>query len=656
MADPSPHVVRLQNAVGAVERMLEDYARSRSRPSQRHEPVAAPGPEFGEPVEGSALDALARWFGLSPFELAVVSLAAGFEISPDVANLCALAQGDPAVPYPTTLLALAVFADLDGASQAVFAPSAPLRHWRLITIETPRPGSRLQLQLGIPDSVLSFLVGQPVIDEALAELIHPLTLAPQLPADQALARRFALILRTSGVDASFHLAAEPSRRALGVAAGAAVALGFMPFHLPLARLTAEAERDGFFRLWQRDRLALGGALLVTFGEPPGEFQFDAIARLIGEGPGPLFLVGAAGQTIAERAPGAVIRVSLPKPDPGEVADHIAFYLGQPATPELRDIAARFRLPLPTLESCAAVARAEAEETGAPATADALVAGMLPLLREQVHEAMSGLADPVPVRMTLDDLVLPEAARIVLGQIIARQRNRARVMDEWSFAKAGGGPQGMSVLFAGPSGTGKTMAAEALAHALGLDLFRVDLSRIVDKYIGETEKRLAALFDAADATDAILLFDEADVLFGRRTEVRDHHDHYANLEIGYLLQRIEVFRGIAILTTNLANAIDDAFARRFAFTLHFEFPSVDERLRIWRGAFPTAAPASGLDWDRLARLTLTGGQIRVVSVNAAMLASDEDSAISMRHIARALESEYAKQRRRVPPAELADWPA
>ncbi|WP_413740581.1 ATP-binding protein [Sphingomonas sp. Sphisp66] len=352
----------------------------------------------------------------------------------------------------------------------------------------------------------------------------------------------------------------------------------------------------------------------------------------------------------------MIRVSLPKPDPEEVADHLATGLGQDATPQLRDVAARFRLPLPTLESCAAVARAKAEETAAPAPQEAILAEMLPLLRDQVRDAMSGLADPVPVRMTMDNLVLPENARAVLGQIIARQRNRARVMEEWGFAGAGGGAQGMSVLFAGPSGTGKTMAAEALAHTLSLDLFRVDLSRIVDKYIGETEKRLAALFDAADMTDAILLFDEADVLFGRRTEVRDSHDHYANLEVGYLLQRIEAFRGIAVLTTNLANAIDDAFARRFAFSLHFEFPSVEERQRIWRGAFPAAAPASALDWDRLARLTLTGGQIRVVSINAAMLASEEESDISMRHIARALESEYAKQRRRVPAGELADWPA
>lgn len=651
-----PHVARLQDAVTAVERMLEDYARTRSRPGLRHELSQPQEAGLGEPVPGSAFDALASWFSLTAFEQGVIALAAGFEISPDIANLCALAQGDPATPYPTTLLALAIFAHLEGASQAAFAPSAPLRYWQLIKAEGTQPGSRLQQRFVMPDAVLSFLVGQPVLDDALADTVRPLDLAPQLPADGVLAHRLARTVHASGMDATLHLAAEPSRRALGVAAGAAAALGLLPFHLPLARLTPEAERDGFFRLWQRDRLALRAALLLSFEEPPGEFQLSAICRLIGEGTGPLFLIGAAGQSIAERAPGAVIRMSLPKTDPHEVADHLAASLDQDATPALRDIAARFRLPLPTLESCATVARAKAEETEAPASQAAILDEMLPLLRDQVREAMSGLADPVPVRMTLDNLVLPEAARTVLGQIIARQRNRARVMEEWGFAAAGGGAQGMSVLFAGPSGTGKTMAAEALAHALSLDLFRVDLSRIVDKYIGETEKRLAALFDAADMTDAILLFDEADVLFGRRTEVKDSHDHYANLEVGYLLQRIEAFRGIAVLTTNLANAIDDAFARRFAFSLHFEFPSLDERQRIWRGAFPAAAPAGGLDWDRLARLTLTGGQIRVVSINAAMLASEEEAAISMGHIARALESEYAKQRRRVPPAELADWPA
>ncbi|MGK6319608.1 ATP-binding protein [Sphingomonas sp. DT-204] len=650
----SPHVERLQSAVDAVSRMLELHVRQRTRAGAAF--VREPAPAgLGSPIEGSALDAMGVWFGLTEFELATVALAAGVEISPDVANLCALAQGDPAIPYPTTLLALAVFAGLNGASQAVFAPSAPLRYWQLVTAEAMRPGGRLQLHLSVPDAVLSFLIGQPVLDQELTELIHRIEPAPLLPSDAALASQLTATLANAHDDAAIHLATAPTRRALAVAAATANELGFAPFHLPLGRLTADAERQGFARLWQRDRLALGGALLISFEEQPTEFQLTALGRLLGEGAGPAILVGEGGQVVAERAPHAVIRVPLPPNEPDEVADHVAAGLGLPATPALREAVKRFRLPISTLDSCAAIARTRAEEAQSPAPIDAILPHMLPLLRDQVREAMAGLADPLEVRMSLDDLVVPDSARLVLDQIIARQRNRPLVLDEWGFRRSGGGPQGMSVLFAGPSGTGKTMAAEALAHALQLGLFRVDLSRIVDKYIGETEKRLAALFDAADSTDAILLFDEADVLFGRRTEVRDSHDHYSNLEVGYLLQRIETFRGIAILTTNLPNAIDDAFSRRFAFSLHFEFPTVAERREIWRRAFPARAPTAELDWDRLAKLSLSGGQIRVVVVNAAMLAADEGNAIGMSHVARALVSEYSKQRRRVPPAELEGWP-
>nr|WP_294814464.1 ATP-binding protein [uncultured Sphingomonas sp.] len=654
MVEASPHVERLQRAVHAVSRMLELYARQRAHAGTSFAREAGPT-GLGPPLEGSALDAMASWFNLTEFELATVVLAAGVEISPDMASLCALAQGDPATPYPTTLLALAMFAGLEGASQAVFASSAPLRHWQLITTEATRPGSRLQLHLGVPDAVLSFLIGQPVLDEELTELIRRVEPAPLLPSDITLARQLAATLASSGDDAVIHLASPPTRRALAVAGATARALGFAPFHLPLGRLTADVERRGFARLWQRDRLALGGTLLVSFEEQPTESQLTALGRLLAEESGPMILIGAGGQAVAERALQAVIRAALPPSEPGEVADHVAAGLGLAATPTLREAVNRFRLPISTLDSCAAVARAKAEETQSPASIDAILSHMLPLLRDQMREAMVGLADPIEVRMSLDDLVLPDTARLVLDQVIARQRNRPLVLDEWGFRHSGGGPQGMSVLFAGPSGTGKTMAAEALAHALELDLFRVDLSRIVDKYIGETEKRLAALFDAADSTDAILLFDEADVLFGRRTEVRDSHDHYANLEVGYLLQRIETFRGIAVLTTNLPNAIDDAFSRRFAFSLHFEFPTVAERREIWRRAFPVRAPTEKLDWDRLAKLSLSGGQIRVVVVNAAMLAADEGNMIGMPHVARALVSEYSKQRRRVPPAELEGWP-
>jgi len=650
----TPHVQRFQEALEAVSRMLESYSRRRARTDATLTPApAAAG--LGPPVEGSALDAMADWFGLTEFEVAVVVLAAGMEVSPDLANLCALAQGDPGLRYPTVMLALAVFAELDGASQAAFAPTSPLRLCRLIVTDAVQTSTRLQLHLAIPSAVLSFLIGQPVMDEALAEFIREVEFAPQLPSDAALARRLAATFATSGDEATIHLVSSPTRRALGVAAGTLAELGFTPFHLPLARLTADAERLGVARIWRRDRFGLGGALLVSFEEPPAEFQLSALDRLLGEGSGPAILIGVGGQTVAERASRPVIRVPLPTADQDEVAGHLAATLGLEATPGLREVAGRFRLPLSTLDSCAVIARAEAQAEQSPAPIEAILPRLLPLLRDQAREAMGGLADPIPVRMSLDDLIVPDSARAVLNQIVARQRNRALVLDGWGFRESGGGPQGISVVFAGSSGTGKTMAAEAIAHALELDLFRVDLSRVVDKYIGETEKRLAALFDAADSTDAILLFDEADILFGRRTEVRDSRDHYANLEVGYLLQRIETFRGVAILTTNLPNAIDEAFSRRFAFTLHFEFPTLDERREIWRRAFPAKAPTAELDWDKVARLSLSGGQIRLVVVNAAMLAAEEGHAIGMSHIARALISEYSKQRRRVPPAEFEGWP-
>jgi hypothetical protein len=654
MSGTSPHVARLQTAVAAVARMLESYARRRAL-----SPTVAAldrGPTtLGPPVAGSAFDAVADGFALSAFEAATLALVAGMEISAEIAGLCAVAQADPAMAYPTSLLALAVFADVEGASQGVFAPAAPLRHWQLITAEPARQGTRLQLQLGIPEAVLSLLIGQPVLDEALAELVVALERPPQLPSDAALARQLAGTIARSGGDVTLHLAAAPTGRALSVAAATAAELGLTPFHLPLARLTGDVERNVFVRLWQRDRLALGAALIVSFEEPPAGPQLTALTRLLADLGGAPILVGLGGEAIAERASHAIIRVPLPPAEPAEVADHLAQTLGTAVTPELRELASRFRLPLSTLDSCAAAARARAEESQAPGDLGTILPLMMPLLRDQVREAIGGLADPIVPRLTLDDLVVPTATRAVLDQIIVRQRNRVRVLDDWGFRHSGGGPLGTSVLFAGPSGTGKTMAAEAVAHALGLDLFRVDVSRIVDKYIGETEKRLAALFDAADSTDAILLFDEADILFGRRTEVRDSHDHYANLEVGYLLQRIESFRGIAILTSNLPNAIDEAFSRRFAFSLHFDFPAMAERREIWLRAFPPKAPTAGLDWDRLARVSLSGGQIRVVAVNAAMLAADEDVPIAMPHVARALIGEYGKQRRRVPAAELEGWP-
>src|SRR5262249_40921451 len=203
--------------------------------------------------------------------------------------------------------------------------------------------------------------------------------------------------------------------------------------------------------------------------------------------------------------------------------------------------------------------------------------------------------------------------------------RTLVYDDWGFADQGTRGLGVTALFAGESGTGKTLAAEIIAGELGLDLYRIDLAATVSKYIGETEKNLRRLFDAAEASGAVLLFDEADALFGRRSEVRDAHDRYANLEVAYLLQRTESYRGLAILTTNLRSNVDRAFLRRLRFVVQFPFPEAAQRAEIWRRTLPPAAPLDGIDPERLAQLAASGGLIRAVALSAAFAAAEDGTA-------------------------------
>jgi SpoVK/Ycf46/Vps4 family AAA+-type ATPase len=229
-----------------------------------------------------------------------------------------------------------------------------------------------------------------------------------------------------------------------------------------------------------------------------------------------------------------------------------------------------------------------------------------------------------------------------------------VYETWGFARSGTRGLGISALFAGGSGTGKTMAAEIIANELRLDLYRVDLSSVVSKYIGETEKNLRRIFDAAEEGGAILLFDEADALFGKRSDVKDSHDRYANIEVSYLLQRMECYRGLAILTTNLRNSLDTAFLRRLRFVVQFPFPDAAERAEIWRGVFPSGAPLDGVDPVLLAGLNVAGGNIRNIALNAAFLAADAGEPVRMSHLLRAARSEYAKLDKALTDSEVEGW--
>jgi SpoVK/Ycf46/Vps4 family AAA+-type ATPase len=275
-------------------------------------------------------------------------------------------------------------------------------------------------------------------------------------------------------------------------------------------------------------------------------------------------------------------------------------------------------------------------------------------RIQGRTRLDELAQHIEPRAAWADLVLPEHQLRSLREIATHVRRRSKVYEAWGFASKGTRGLGISALFTGASGTGKTMAAEVLASELKLDLYRIDLSQVVSKYIGETEKNLRRVFDAAEESGAVLLFDEADALFGKRSEVKDSHDRYANIEVSYLLQRMEEYRGLAVLTTNLKTALDKAFLRRLRFVVQFPFPDAQARARIWEKIFPPDTPTENLDAGKLARLSVAGGNIRNIALNAAFLAADEDAPVTMAHLLRAARGEYEKLEKPLTDTETRGW--
>lgn len=270
-----------------------------------------------------------------------------------------------------------------------------------------------------------------------------------------------------------------------------------------------------------------------------------------------------------------------------------------------------------------------------------------VLKQAAHDLSQShglsVAQEVRSRHRLGDIVLPTATSQAVDDVLIYVRQRHRVIEQWGFDSVTDNPTGLCVLFHGPSGTGKTMAASIIANELGLSLYKVDLSSVLSKYIGETEKHLAQLFDQAEAMNVVLFFDEAESLFARRTETKDSHDRYANLQTGYLLQRIERYAGIVILSTNLLKNIDQAFTRRFRFIIEFSFPGPDERLRLWQKAFPATAPMDAeVNLAPLAeKLSLSGGNIKNIALAAAFQAAADSGTIGMTHIHTACEREYEK---------------
>jgi len=337
-------------------------------------------------------------------------------------------------------------------------------------------------------------------------------------------------------------------------------------------------------------------------------------------------------------------VQVDRPTPAEQRAMWEDELGEEGGDLPAQLAGQFNLNQDGISSIAALAR----QSDAPAP---LGEKLWRQCLARTRPGMDRLAEKLDARATWENIVLPEQEAGLLRQIAAQVSVRARVYDDWGFRARMNRGLGISALFAGDSGTGKTMAAEVLANALKLDLYRIDLSAVVSKYIGETEKNLRRVFDAAEDGGAILFFDEADAIFGKRSEVKDSHDRYANIEINYLLQRMEAYRGLAILATNMKSALDSAFMRRLRFIVNFPFPGAPERKRMWERVFPLETRTDQLDHDRLARFNLTGGSIHNIALNSAFLAAQNGNVVTMPLVFEATRNEFRKLDRPVNEADF-----
>jgi hypothetical protein len=322
--------------------------------------------------------------------------------------------------------------------------------------------------------------------------------------------------------------------------------------------------------------------------------------------------------------------------------HFTHHVDPTGNLNLEHVAGQFRLTTSQIRDAVGSARDIAVKGGRGVTTADLYWGA----REHSNPNLSGLARKLEARYEWSDIVLPDDQMKLLQEIIATVRCRPIVLDDWGVGRKLASSRGVTALFTGPPGTGKTMAAEIISSELKLDLYKIDLSTVVSKYIGETEKNLERIFNEAETSNAILFFDEADALFGKRSEVRDSHDRYANVEISYLLQRMEAYNGVTILATNLRANLDEAFTRRLQFLVDFPFPEKPDRLKIWQTLFPKEIPKkSNLDFDFLAeKLKIAGGNIRNIIINAAYLAADDGKYITMEHLLHGARRELQKMGR------------
>jgi AAA+ superfamily predicted ATPase len=637
-------------------------------------PVATPpwGGKGGETEAGSSsrLDWLVDAFGLCELNRATLILALAPEVDLRYERIYAWLQDDVTRKRPSVDLVLNLFCrspEERFAGIQHFQSDGDLLQHRLIELlpDSGAPHAALLARgIQIDERIVGFLLGYDSIDRRLAQHVTLWEEDDVVGAEPEWSR-LGLRMRQAqarGQPLRAYFQGTPGSGRRRAARAAARAAGRPLLELALATLPADDEPacrvvDMAVReAWLQDAVLYLSDVDELSGPTRSMWQarlraslerFAGAAILSGQTP---WVPGSMG------LPGVVpFRCGIPGPD-ARRRQWIEAMAGvaRPARAAIvNDLAARFRFTRQQVGDAVAAAVAHASEgSSGPVTLSR--EDLFSAARKQSGHSLASLATRIEPVHRWDDLVVPEVTRQQLRELCQRVIHRERVMGSWGFGESLSRGKGINALFSGGSGTGKTMAAEIVAGELGLDLFRTELAGLVSKYIGETEKNLDRVFEAAERTDGILLFDEADALFGKRSEVNDSHDRYANLEISYLLQRMEQYDGVAILATNLRSNLDQAFVRRLAFSIHFPLPDERSRREIWNRVWPKKVPlAPDLDLDALAdRFTLTGGSIRNIALASAFLAATADTAVTMAHVLLAVRREYEKVGKTLTDDELA----
>ena len=612
-----------------------------------------------------ALEVLAHLFGLTTFDRKVLLLCLAPALDTTFERLYAYAQDDVTQKHPTPHLALALFGG-EGehrlADRQRLMPDAPLRRFRLVTLDAGRvpelnPVAR---PLRLRERVGDYLLGFNNLDERAAELLQPVPPAPLTDEQQDAVARLQRSLESGQAEGTWpvvNLIGLPGSGKSAVARALCERLNLKLYGLDVARIPAgNPERQETLRLLEREALLSQFALYIdlTNFDSPADVQSRTQASELLERLRVILLVGSRERWQTRRM---IIGMHLSKPDASGqrvLWEQSLKGLNLSLNGEINRLVQQFEFSAQEITETVAAAQGYATLRTAEDNPTLQADDLWQACREQAGWHLDELAQRIKPCHTWDDIVLPEDTFRQLQEIAAQVANRAKVYEEWGFGAKLNRGRGINALFAGQSGTGKTLAAEIMAQHLDLSLYRIDLSGIVSKYIGETEKNLRKVFDAAEQSGAILFFDEADALFGKRSEVKDSHDRYANIEVNYLLQRMEDYRGLAILATNMKSHLDEAFMRRLRFLVDFPFPDAENRADIWRKSIPPTADVEDLDYAALSRLDITGGNIKNIAVNAAFLAAQEGKGIGMAHLYQATRREYAKINKLVLESEFGSY--